>query len=102
MATEPAMCNVNEMAAEIGISPNLLRRQAKAGRIPHVFVGGRLLFSRTQVVAFLQRLAEESVREPSPTAAARSAVRRRRRVVQSLPVGRDAHALPMGGSDGAA
>ncbi len=83
MASEPAFRNVNEMAQEMGISPNLLRRQAKAGRIPHVYVGGRLLFSSPQVLGYLERLAQESVRETVP-APQPIAVRRRRRIVQPV------------------
>jgi hypothetical protein len=79
---EPVCRDAASMASILGISPHLLRRQAKAGKIPHVYVGDRLLFIEDQVLDHLRGQAAASVRPDPPVADVPR--KRPRRIVQAV------------------
>jgi len=48
-----ARLRVGEAAAHLGISSWLLRREARAGRIPYVLIAGRYEFERQALDSYL-------------------------------------------------
>ncbi|MFZ5768637.1 MAG: helix-turn-helix domain-containing protein [Bacillota bacterium] len=57
-------CLRAQEAAEIlNLSPWTLYRLAREGRVPHVRIGGRVLFRRSSLIAWLDRQEAESVRQ---------------------------------------
>lgn len=81
MTASPVLCNADELARLTGLSATTIRRQAKAGRLPHLYIGDRLLFVTHQVVEFLTAEAAQAVRPPEPKAD-KAPRRRARRIVQ--------------------
>lgn len=72
-------------AAHLGISLRLLREQTAAGRIPHVRIGGRILYPVAALDEFLRSEAANSLAAPAPPTLIDLAPRRRRRIVQPTP-----------------
>jgi len=67
-APDKLLLRLNEAARALSISPSLLRRMAKAGNIPSVRMGCRVLFSRDSLAEYIKNreaepyVAHESLR----------------------------------------
>ena len=58
---KPNKLSVDEVAPELGISPFTVRRWVAERKIPFYRIGGRIVFDRKDVEAFLARSRVESV-----------------------------------------
>lgn len=64
MSTSPSPIGVAELAARLKLPIRWIKVEAKAGRLPHLRVGRRLLFNLDAVNAALARRAAESEGRP--------------------------------------
>lgn len=55
--------NIKQAAEALGISPRLLARLTKEGRVPHVRLGRRVVYSVTELDCFLTELSAKGRRE---------------------------------------
>lgn len=53
----PEVLSLTQLAERYGLSPAWVKRQAKAGRLPYLKAGARLLFNSTAVAEALARMA---------------------------------------------
>lgn len=56
---------LNDAAKILGVTPNFLRTEAKAGKIPHLRIGNRYAFDTNQVEEFLRNKALLNVKQES-------------------------------------
>ncbi len=56
------LLNVKAMAKKLGVCPEMVRRMASSGEIPHLRVGKRVLFSEDAVEAWVLSSMESSFR----------------------------------------
>jgi hypothetical protein len=55
---------VDQVAAELGVSAEWVRRQCRAGRFPHHRIAGRLRFTDEDLAAILADLAVPAITPP--------------------------------------
>ena len=54
--------NAKETADKLGISTRLLWSETKAGNVPHVRIGGRVVYPVAELMSWLENQAEKSVK----------------------------------------
>ena len=73
--TMDRLLTAEEVAARLGVRPQWVWAQARAGRIPHVRLGRYRRFRESAIEAWVYELERES-RQPAPGTRARSAAMR--------------------------
>lgn len=69
MSNQAILNDVHEVASLLHLSEDRLRRKVKAGMIPYVRVGGKLLFWHTDVQEYVDRCQAASEQEAMKYAA---------------------------------
>jgi len=80
-ATVPKLLSVPELAERLGVSPDTLYTWRARGRLPHVKVGGRLLFDPRAITAWL----DDHAKPVRPAGERLGRERRRRRARRDAP-----------------
>jgi hypothetical protein len=62
--------SLRQFAERYGLSANWIKSQVKAGRLPHLRAGSRLLFNPTAVAEALSRMAAVYPKTPEPVGTA--------------------------------
>ena len=66
MATTPQFVSITEVARRVGVPMTWLRDEAKAGRVPHLQTGRRLLFNVEVVEQALLERTQQCVPKAAP------------------------------------
>jgi excisionase family DNA binding protein len=62
----PRFRGVPDVAAELGVSEEWVRRQCRAGRFPHYRVARQIRFTEADIASFVAEMAVPVTKQPGP------------------------------------